>query len=165
MRKFAYVLSAIVLFILTGCMQSSEEIKNNSIVKTEEAFSKKQQNTNEKTEEFSYYLPENFQVKETKKFNVLLEKGNQNFILFVNQNEERNSKVSYETLMEQYKDPFISETFEKDNQFGYLFVVEIDKRLYEVTVGIGGTKLTTESKANDLEEDSQVMMEIVKSVK
>ncbi|HZH58976.1 MAG TPA: hypothetical protein VEY70_05290 [Metabacillus sp.] len=165
MRKFTYVFSTILLFILTGCMQSSEEIKINSIVKTEEAFSKKQQNTNETTEKFSYYLPENFQVKETKKFNVLLEKGNQNFILFVNENEEKNSKVSYETLMEQYKDPFISETFEKDNQFGYLFVVEVDKRLYEVTVGIGGTKLTTESKANDLEDDSQDMMEIVKSVK
>lgn len=164
MRIFAYFLSAVVLFILSGCMQSSEEIKKETIEKTEEAFKNEKQKTNETTEQFSYYLPEDFEVEETKKFNVLLEKGNQSFILFVNQNEEESSKVSYETLVEQYKDPFISETFEQDDQFGYLFAVEVDKNLYEVTVGMGGTKLTTESEAHNLHDHAQVMMEIVKSV-
>ncbi|WP_175639928.1 hypothetical protein [Metabacillus schmidteae] len=164
MRIFSCFLSAIVLFILTGCMPSSEEIKKDTLENTEQAFLSKKQEINETSKQFSYYLPEDFQVKETKNFNVLLEKGNQSFILFVNQNEEENSRVSYDTLVEQYKDPFISETFERDHQFGYLFVVKVDKNLYEVTVGIGGIKLTTESEAHNLHDDAQVMMEIVKSV-
>ncbi len=162
MRKFAYVMSAILF--LSGCTQSNEEIKKASIEQTEVAFEGKQQDTNEDAENFSYYLPDNFQVKETNKFNVLLEKGNQSFILFVNQNEEKSSLVSYKTLLNKYEKPFISETFEKGDQSGYLFVVELDDKMYEVTVGVGGTKLTTESSASDLEEDAQVMMEIVKSV-
>jgi hypothetical protein len=77
---------------------------------------------------FSYYLPEDFSIKETKKFNVLLEKGSQSYILFVNENEKANSKVSYTTLAEQYKKPFISETFEDNDRFGYLFVNKIEKK-------------------------------------
>lgn len=119
---------------------------------------------NEKTELFSYYLPKKFTVKETKKFNVLLEKGKQNYILFVNENEEADSKVSYDTLVKQYEKPFISETFENDDRFGYLFVNQIEKNMYEVTVGIGGTKLTTEAKANDIAEDAKNMMKIATSV-
>ncbi|WP_078432304.1 hypothetical protein [Metabacillus halosaccharovorans] len=164
MRIFSCFLSGIVLFILTGCMPSSEEIKKETIESGEQAFLSKKQKSNETSNLFSYYLPEDFQVKEMKKANVLLEKGNQSFILFVNQNEDESSKVSYETLAEQYKEPFISETFERDNEFGYIFVVKIDKNLYEVTVGLGGTKLTTESEAHNLHDDVQVMMEIVKSV-
>ncbi len=164
MRIFSWFLSAIVLLTVTGCMQSSEEIKTDTIENTEEAFLNKEEKSNETSKQFSYYLPDDFQVKETKNFNVLLEKGNQSFILFVNQKEEETSKVSYETLVEQYKDPFISETFKSDYQFGYLFVVKVDQNLYEVTVGIGGTKLTTETEAHNLHDDAQVMMKIVKSV-
>jgi hypothetical protein len=86
------------------------------------------------------------------------------YLLFVNENEEANSKVSYDTLVEKYEKPFISETFEDQERFGYLFVNNLEKNTYEVTVGIGGTKLTTEAKANDVSDAAKNMMDIVKSI-
>jgi hypothetical protein len=164
MKKFSLFLSLLIIILLVGCTISDEELTKTTIDETKQAFEGKPMNINEKTEVFSYYLPEDFSIKETKKFNVLLEKGSQSYILFVNENEKANSKVSYATLAEQYKKPFISETFEGNDRFGYLFVNKIEKNTYEVTVGIGGTKLTTEAKANNVAEDAKNMMSIVSSV-
>lgn len=165
MRKESiYFILIILILILTGCNQSKDEIRETTIEQTRQAFGNKPKEPNEKTEKFSYYLPEDFHINETNKYNVLLEKGNKSYILFVNQNEQDSSKVSYETLKEQYQDPFISETFEEEERFGYVYVVEIEKNRYEVTVGVGGTKLTTEAKGNDVVEDTQAMMNIVNSV-
>lgn len=164
MKQFTLILSLLLTLFLVGCTLSDEELTKTTIGQTKQAFEGKPKEAKEKSELFSYYLPEEFSVKETKKYNVLLKKGNQSYILFVNENEKANSKVSYETLAEQYKNPFISETFEDKDRFGYLFVNRIEKNTYEVTVGIGGTKLTTEAKANDVPEDTKNMMDIVKSV-
>ncbi|UHA62181.1 hypothetical protein KDJ21_011495 [Metabacillus litoralis] len=79
-------------------------------------------------------------------------------------NEPKNSKVSYVTLTEQYQEPFLSKTFEQNDRFGYLFVVKIEENKYEVTVGVGGTKVTTEAKGNDVAEDAEAMMMIANSV-
>ncbi|MGM0874952.1 MAG: hypothetical protein ACQEWV_09135 [Bacillota bacterium] len=164
MKQLTLVLSLLLTLFLVGCTISDEELTKTTIDQTKQAFEGKPKEAKEKTELFSYYLPEGFSVKETKKFNVLLEKGNQSYILFVNENEKANSKVSYDTLAKQYKKPFISETFKDKNRFGYLFVNRIEENTYEVTVGIGGTKLTTEAKANDVPEDAKNMMDILKSI-
>jgi hypothetical protein len=147
-----------------GCTISDEDLTKTTIDVTEQAFEDTPKDSNKQTKLFSYYLPEEFTVKETKMYNVLLEKGSQSYLLFVNENEEANSKVSYETLIEKYEKPFISKTFEDKERFGYLFVNNLEKNTYEVTVGIGGTKLTTEAKANDVSDAAENMMDIVKSV-
>jgi hypothetical protein len=147
-----------------GCTISDEDLTKTTIDVTEQAFEDTPKDSNKQTKLFSYYLPEEFTVKETKMYNVLLEKGSQSYLLFVNENEEANSKVSYETLIEKYEKPFISKTFEDKERFGYLFVNNLEKNTYEVTVGIGGTKLTTEAKANDVSDAAKNMMDIVKSV-
>ncbi|WP_338788912.1 hypothetical protein [Metabacillus sp. FJAT-53654] len=164
MRQLTLVLSLLLTFLLLGCTVSDEELTKTTIDNTKQAFKDSPQDTNEHTKLFSYYLPEEFSVKETKKYNVLLEKGNMSYLLFVNENEEANSKVSYDTLVEKYEKPFISETFQDKERFGYLFVNNLEKNTYEVTVGIGGTKLTTEAKANDVSDAAKNMMDIVKSV-
>ncbi|WP_046517464.1 hypothetical protein, partial [Bacillus sp. SA1-12] len=164
MKQVSFVLIVLVTLFLAGCTISDEELTKTTIDATKQSFEGKSMNVNEKTALFSYYLPEKFSVKETKKYNILLEKGNQSYILFVNQNEEATSEVSYEALAKQYKNPFISETFKDSKRFGYLNVNKLEKNSYEVTVGIGGTKLTTEAKANDVAEDAKHMMDIVASV-
>lgn len=113
---------------------------------------------------FSYYLPEGFTIKKTDEFNILLENGGQSYILFVSEKEPSTSKVSYETLAEQSTNPFMSQTFEDHNRFGYLLVNQLEKNKFEVTVGLGGTKVTTESKANDVSVDARNMVDIVTSI-
>ncbi len=158
------ILSLCFIFTLAGCNISDEDLTKATINQTKLAFEEQPKKPNKKTDLFSYYVPKEFEIKETNKYNVLLEKGKQSYILFVNLNEKTNSKVSYEALSSQYKNPFILKSFESNGKFGYLFVDKIDKNKYEVTVGIGGTKLTTESNAINIEEDVQNMMYIVNSV-
>lgn len=164
MKQFILVITLFMVLALVGCTISDEDLTQTTIEQTEKEFESEPKKANEKTELFSYYLPDDFSVTETKKFNVLLEKGNQDYILFVNENEKKNSKVSYETLAEEFQKPFISETFSDNDRFGYLFVNKLEKNKYEVTVGIGGTKLTTVSKANKVSDSAKNMMDIAASV-
>ncbi|WP_121663083.1 hypothetical protein [Metabacillus litoralis] len=164
MRKHSFIMLVIILVLLSGCTQSEESLRNESIDHTKQAFDNEELEVNEKADQFSFYLPNDFKIKEKNDYNVLLEDGNKSYILFVNLNEPKNSKVSYETLTEQYQEPFLSKTFEQNDRFGYLFVVKIEENKYEVTVGVGGTKVTTEAKGNDVAEDAEAMMMIANSV-
>jgi hypothetical protein len=163
-KHFILIINLFVALFLTGCTISDEEITKTTIELTEQEFESKTKKPNKESALFSYYLPEEFSVKETNKFNVLLEKGNQDYILFVNENEEKNSKVSYETLAEEFNKPFISETFSDNDRFGYLFVNKLEKNRYEVTVGIGGTKLTTVAKSTNVSDSAKNMMDIAASI-
>ncbi|MCM3162791.1 hypothetical protein [Metabacillus litoralis] len=164
MRKHSFIMLVIILVLLSGCTQSEESLRNESIDHTKQAFDNEELEVNEKADQFSFYLPNDFKIKEKNDYNVLLEDGNKSYILFVNLNEPKNSKVSYVTLTEQYQEPFLSKTFEQNDRFGYLFVVKIEENKYEVTVGVGGTKVTTEAKGNDVAEDAEAMMMIANSV-
>lgn len=164
MRIHSFIMLVIILVLLSGCTQSEESLRNDSIDHTKQAFDNEELEVNEKAEQFSFYLPNDFKIKEKNDYNVLLEDGNKSYILFVNLNEPKNSKVSYVTLTEQYQEPFLSKTFEQNDRFGYLFVVKIEENKYEVTVGVGGTKVTTEAKGNDVAEDAEAMMMIANSV-
>ncbi|UGB29839.1 hypothetical protein [Metabacillus sp. B2-18] len=164
MRKYSFFMLVIILVLLSGCTQSEESLRNDSIDHTKQAFDNEELEVNEETEQFSFYLPNDFKIKEKNDYNVLLEDGNKSYILFVNLKEPKSSKVSYKTLTEQYQEPFISKTFEQKGRFGYLFVVKIAENKYEVTVGVGGTKVTTEVKGNDVVEDAEAMMMIANSV-
>ncbi|EDL62566.1 hypothetical protein [Bacillus sp. SG-1] len=42
---------------------------------------------------------------------------------------------------------------------------EVEKDQFELTTGIGGIKMTTQSVKDDLVADSEFMMEVVSSVK
>ena len=164
MKQLILVLSLLVTLIVAGCTISDKALKKTTLDETKQAFESTPKKINENTELFSYYLPEGFTIKKTDEFNVLLEKGKQSYILFVNEREPSTSKVSYETLAEQSTDPFMSQTFEDHNRFGYLFVNRLERNKFEVTVGLGGTKVTTESKANDVSADAKNMVDIVTSV-
>lgn len=164
MKLSTVLLSVLMTLVLVGCTVTDEQLAKTAIEQTKQSFESTPKDVNEKTELFSYYLPEDFSVKEINEYNVLLEKGNQSYILFVNKKEEKNSTFSYETLTKEYKKPFISESFTNNNRFGYLFVNKLEKNKYEVTVGIGGTKLTTEASANEVSDSAKNMMDIVASV-
>lgn len=164
------LLLSICLLLLTGlvvgCSVSVDEEIKKVETAVEEAFTDKALETNEKYEDFSYYLPTTMKIdSEEGNNNLIIKKGNQLFILFVNPNEEPNSKVMFESSGPESQDDLVVKTFEDQDRFGYIIVKELDKNLFEIVVGIGGVKMTTQTKASEILESAQQMMEIVASVR
>ena len=163
-KAFTILFLVSFALVLAGCSASIEEEAENTISLLEETFSAEPTETNTSNDEISYYLPNSMEIESEQDNNLIIKEGKQTFILFVNQIEEKDSKVMYESIIEKVDENVLEETFEDDNRFGYTIVQGLEDNLYEVTVGIGGVKMTTEAKANSVSESAELMMEIVSSV-
>lgn len=166
MKGFIYVF--LLIGLLVGCSASTEEIKKETKTAVEQAFKSKPTETNKKSDAFSYYLPSDMEVQKEESNNVIIEKGKEDlYILFLNPNEAKNSQVMFETVTPpDNSKEVVSETFKDKERFGYVKVFQTqDEKLYEVSVGIGGVKMTSEAKANTVAEVAGEMMKIVSSVK
>lgn len=153
--------------ILYGCGTSIEEEKALAEEITEKIFNSEQEESNEELEHIAFYLPDNMEVKEAQPNNIVLEKRGHPYLLFYNQYEERNSEAIYESMIQVEDQTSIisKKTFSDGERFGYLVIIQIDENTYEVTTGIGGVKITTESKLDDIQEHAETSMTIVHSVK
>ena len=109
-----------------------------------------------------FYLPFGMSIKDESPNNVII-KGKNDYILFYNQNEKEDSKIVYQ-MSKPEKNLVVDHTFKNKKQFGYLIVSKVEKDMYEVTVGIGGIKMTTESKEKNISANASKMMRVVKSV-
>lgn len=154
---------ATMIMVLAACGVSIEDAKENAISNAEKAFEEESIETNEQFEEIQYYLPNDFTIKEQTSNNIILEKNSHPFILFYNQYESKNSKDIYEMTTAIGGNIIIDQTFENDNRFGYLIITETEEDLFEVTAGIGGVKVTTESDMKDMAENAGILMEIANS--
>jgi hypothetical protein len=74
------------------------------------------------------------------------------------------SNVVYKSTVAQNKDLDINEQFKKSDQFGYLIIKKLDDDMNEMTIGIGGTKITTLIKTSSMKNEAAVMTQMVKSV-
>ncbi|MEK3807599.1 hypothetical protein [Metabacillus sp. SLBN-84] len=163
-KRFTGLLFILFLFLF-GCTINDEEIQTAAIDQTKAAFEAKPPAANDKSGSISYYLPEGYQAEAGKTNNVIFNKGDQQYILFVNENEKETSSFFYDTLLEQYKDPLVNETFEDKGRFGYILVdkLKADDE-YEVSAGIGGVKMTTQTKSREVADAAEQMMKIISSV-
>lgn len=155
------------MFILSGCSLSIEEASENTLKAVEQALSQEKKEANEKSDPFSYYLPPEYTVNSESNNNIVLTYKDQTFILFVNPYEPKDSEVLYQSTVENYDNPEVTETFLNNGELGYVIIDELDnseEELYEITVGVGGVKMTTVTDTDNLEESANTMMEIVTSV-
>lgn len=148
--------------LLAGCASIEDESKE-TVAAVEDVFKAQPEKTNSENGDVSFYLPSTMEIEEKDENNVILQNGNQTFILFVNPNEERTSDVLYNSV--DAKEFAIDKTYTDKERFGYVKAFEIEDKLYLVTVGIGGVKMTTETKVSDISESATEMMQIVSSVK
>jgi hypothetical protein len=109
-------------------------------------------------------LPEGYKVESAKNNNLIFKRDDEQFILFVNDKEKEDSTVFYDSLLEQYKDPIVEETFKDKDRFGYVLVDKLEEDEYEVSAGIGGVKMTTQTDSRSVADTAEQMMEIVSSV-
>jgi hypothetical protein len=158
--KFVYIL---LFILLVGCTSIEDVVtETKDLVKKE--FNSGAKGVNVEAESFSYYMPTSMEVETEGDFNIILTEGKQPYILFVNTMEKKDSHVVYESSLTD-QDYLVNETYEKEDKFGFLQVIEIKDKLYEVSVGVGGVKLTTEVKKNNIADSARKMMKIANSVR
>ena len=165
MIKFrrAFGLIIVGLFLLSACSASFSEQKAEIKKEVASTFESQPEKTNNSAKDIEYYLPSSFKVEEETSNNVLLKDGSKTYILFYNQHEKEDSKVVYESTVKQQKEWDANETFSKDGKFGYMLVKKLKEDHYQLIVGIGGVKLTTETE--NVREEAEAMMQIANSVK
>jgi hypothetical protein len=159
----AFGLIFVGLFFLSACSASFSEQKADIKKEVGTTFKSQPEKTNNSTKDIDYYLPTGVNVEEETPNNVLLKDGSKTYILFYNQHEKADSKVVYDSTVKQQKEWDANDTFSKDGKFGYMLVKELKEDHYQLIIGIGGIKLTTET--GNVKEDAEVMMEIANSVK
>ncbi|UFT98140.1 hypothetical protein KO561_13100 [Radiobacillus kanasensis] len=162
--KFSFLLFIGAAFLLlTGCSLKSEEeaIKSTKAI-VEKTFKEEGKESNQEMEGFSLYIPDHLETVEKGPSNVIFENGDQTFILFYNALEEPTSQLNYEEASSADK-PLLLTTFEKENKFGYLRIIDTDDG-YELQVGVGGVKITTITSKGDMEQSAEDMMVMANSL-
>lgn len=160
-RAFGLIIAGV--FLLSACSATYSEQKAEIKEQVSSTFESQPEKTNNSTKDIEYYLPSGVKVEEETPNNVLLKNESKTYILFYNQHESEDSKVVYESAVKQQKEWDANETFSKDGKFGYMLVKKLKEEQYQLIVGIGGVKLTTETE--NVKEDAEAMMEIANSVK
>ncbi len=164
MLKKGIVAYVLMLVLLTGCGASPTEVAKDTHSVVEQAFQSEPPEPNQTDTSLQYFLPSDMQVESEGENNLILKKGDQLFILFINPNEDENSEVMYQTTAPKTDTDILNETFKDENRFGYVKVEAIEEKSYEVSVGIGGIKMTTVSDLRHIEDAAEQMMQIVSSV-
>ncbi|NYE07657.1 hypothetical protein F4694_004474 [Bacillus niacini] len=166
MKFFNAILIIILsMLILSACGKSnfrSESKETISAVK--EALNEKAKKTNKKSGDINFYLPFGYEIEDESPNNIILKNGSKQYILFNNPQENKMSNVVYKSTVAQNKDLDINEQFKKSGQFGYLIIKKLDDDMNEMTIGIGGTKITTLIKTSSMKNEAAVMTQMVKSV-
>ena len=168
MKQKSFLISAciVLVFILTGCGKSVEEQIDTGVIGAQTVFKEKPQSSNTTVGDIELYLPQGYEIEKTEDpNNLILTKGKDNYLLFVNYNESENSRLHYELLMEDASKEIIKEQqIELDGEFGFTAVAKHAEEQFELIVSSGGVKMSTISKDKKLDEKLEEMMEIVRSV-
>jgi len=158
----------LLLLVLSGCNQSIDDQIANGLQLTEKVFAEEPEEHTVEIGDIKLYLPSNFKIEDSSDaYNIVISKGKESYILFINDREAQDSKLYYSLLKENEADKIIEEsTFDKDGRFGFTAVLKTDEENeMELIVSSGGVKMTTISKAKQIENNLREMTKIVHSVK
>ncbi|MFL8938190.1 hypothetical protein ACKA06_15475 [Rossellomorea oryzaecorticis] len=163
--KISIVLFFLVL-ILAGCNTTIDEEKEQTAQTVEDTFENTEKNAKEEAGNLNFYLPFGAKIEKESENNVIISKGSDTFILFTNPEEDQKSELLYNMAISDEKNIVQNDSFKEDNRLGYYVINKLpDSEEYELIVGVGGTKLTTQSSLEDLSDHAEMMMEIANSVK
>lgn len=158
----------LLLLGLYGCNQSVDEQIASGLQITEKVFAEEPEAYTDKIGQIQLFLPSKFKIEDSSDaYNILISKGTNSYILFINDREQDDSKLYYNLLKEDRSKKVINETtYDKDGIFGFSAVSKTDnKDEFELIVSSGGVKMTTISPANNIENNLHEMTKIVHSVK
>lgn len=158
------LLTAVVL--LAACGKTVEERTIDGIKAAENVFFEKRKAQNEEVDSVKLYKPTGFKVDENSDAqNIVLNKGKQPFILFINPNEKKDSQLFYDLLQADENLELIDEKkFSDGDTFGFVAVIQNQDETVELIANVGGAKITTQTKEKAIAKDLESMMQIVQSI-
>lgn len=161
---FLIIISAVSL---AACGQSIEEQSVKAVDLAEEAFIANNKVGTDEVDGVKFYKPMSFAIKEISDAqNIIFKTSDQTLTLLINPNEEVNSLLFYEMLLnEQHKEIVEVETFIKDGTFGFAAVIKNNDNQVELIANVGGSKITTLTKDENIAKNLRIMMEVVRSLK
>ncbi|MDI7740419.1 hypothetical protein QMK38_00260 [Lysinibacillus fusiformis] len=165
-KWFLAAASCVLLLTLTGCGKTVEEQIDTGVASAQTVFEENPQQPNKTIGKIELYVPAGFDVEESEDpNNLIITKGSESYILFVNYYEKEDSNLHYELLKNDASKKIIKEeTVEFDGAFGFSAVREYDKEQFELIVSSGGVKMSTISEDKNIDQKLVDMMTIVRSV-
>lgn len=162
--KFLFLL-ILSISVLTACGQTLDERAADGIAVAKEAFLLDDKQTNDEVQGVPLYKPSGFTIAEDSDAqNIVMKKGDETFILFINTNEEKDSRLFYDLLDNNEERKRFEEVFTSDGYFGFASVVKIGEDQVELITSVGGVKMTTITKKKNIRNDLARMMEITRSI-
>lgn len=164
-KRVRIIFALLVVLLLTGCSSTEKQavkgMENAKIVFQDDA-----EETNEKVNDVNIFLPRGFAIEEqSDETNILLSKGKDSYILFINPNELPSSHLYYDLMVADTNIKIVEKsTFEQNGRFGFAAVIENSVEKFELITSIGGIKLTTISEQADIANNLDNMMMIVRSI-
>lgn len=165
-RKGLVVSLLTAITILAGCAQTAEERIEEGLADARAAFEQEPVETNETVNGTELYLPRAYTLEEpSDAHNVIITKGSDSFVLFMNPNEPSDSTFFYELQKANAQQEWTAdETFEQHGRFGFATVREIAEERFEIVTSTGGVKMTTISEEDKIADNMDWMMKTVRSV-
>lgn len=161
--KFLF-LAFLSITVLSACGKTFDEQASEAIAAAKEAFQLQDQQVNDEIHGVSLYKPAGFTIAEKSDAqNIVMKKGDDSFLLFINPNEQKDSRLFYDLLMTTEDERF-EEVFTDDGYFGFASVTKQGEDKAELITSVGGVKMTTITKIKDIEANLSKMMQIVRSI-
>lgn len=162
-------LIGIMIFLtvfLAGCMATPEEQIAGGLEDVREAFEQEPEEANETADKTNLYLPGGYTIEEpSDEHNIIITKGGDSYVLFINPNESIGSRFFYDLQKANPDQQWIAdETFEQDGRFGFATVRGIADDQVEIVVSAGGVKMTTISEETEIANNMDWMMKTVRSI-
>lgn len=160
-----FLIASLAVILLAGC-SSLEDQTSDGLENAKIAFQSDAEKPNEKVNDINIFIPSGFSIEEeSNETNIILSKGNNSYILFINPNELPSSQLYYDLMTSDSNLKVLEEkTFEQNGRFGFAAIIENSEEKYELITSIGGIKLTTISEQQDIASDLDKMMLIVRSI-
>ncbi|KXH87155.1 hypothetical protein [Sporosarcina sp. HYO08] len=167
-RKWKFILLLLVSsLLLTACGQTLEEQVHAGIEAARNTFTAGPKEQTAEIDGIQLYKPAGYVIAENSDAqNIVFTKNDETFILFINPNEENDSRLFFDLLKaDTSKEIIESQTFTDNGLFGFAAVVESGEDEIELIASVGGAKMTTMANKKKIEENLTKMMEIVRSIK
>ena len=153
-----------VMLLLVGCSVTEEEALELGRESYIASIEEEAEQATVELDDVQIFLPRGFEVIEEQEYNILLQQGDQLFVLFHQPSEPATSTIRLREDMESAGTAIIYEVRETDEMVSYLLVEEGEKEgLLLVKTSVGGAKISTLSTYQRLENDINAMTQIVHS--
>ncbi|WP_064092682.1 hypothetical protein [Rossellomorea aquimaris] len=166
MKTKASMVFFILVLILAGCNTTIDTEKEQTAQVAEETFKNNNDKGKEEAGNIRFYLPFGAEIEKESSNNIIITKSSNTFILFTNPQEDKDSDLLYKMAINDKESLVKHGTFKGDNRLGYYVIKKLENtEEYELVIGVGGTKVTTQSELEDLADHAEMMMKMATSVK